>query len=240
MKKNLSISLLAFLFILPSAAVFSAPQPVPDILLGNGITALGHQTESTIHNIHLALNKFEGTLLQPGELFSFNKIVGNRTAENGFKSSPVIFNGKRVDMEGGGVCQVSSTLYYAALQAGMEIVERHKHSSPVSYIHLGLDATIVWGLKDLTFKNSLNQRVMIRGEVFGDELNIAIYGEKEPEYRYETISEINEIPPPETDRDLLPALEALVYRIKKKNGANSEREFLYRDYYPPRYISNEY
>jgi len=91
-----------------------------------------------------------------------------------------------------------------------------------------------------TFKNSLNQRVMIRGEVFGDELNIAIYGEEEPECRYELVSEINEIPPPETDRDLLPALEALVYRIIRKNGANSEREFLYRDYYPPRYISNEH
>ena len=234
---NPFISRRVFLFFMasfllcPIVHAFAGGQQ-PAILVSSCATSINHQTNQTVHNIRLAVSKLSGKLLEPGQVFSFNETVGEITAVAGYQQAPVLLNGERNDVSGGGICQVSSTLYCAVLQIGLEIVERYRHSSPVTYLPLGQDATIAWGQKDLKFKNTSEQTLMIKGEIVGGRLIICIHGERKPEHSYELRSEVHEIPPPETGKNLTPALEALVYRIEMKNNEAVCREFLYRDYYP--------
>jgi vancomycin resistance protein YoaR len=218
-------------FLLCAAAAVFAEQPLP-VLLSSCGTSVRHQTQETVRNIRLATGKISGMTLEPGQVFSFTSTVGQMTAADGYEQAPVLLDGRRNDIAGGGICQVASTLYSAALQAGLGILERHKHSSPVTYLPLGLDATIAWGQKDLRFQNTSGQSIAITGEIVGGRLIISLYGERPLEHTWEITSEINEIPPPETGKDLTPALEALVYRVELKDGEALSREFLYRDYFP--------
>jgi vancomycin resistance protein YoaR len=95
------------------------------------------------HNIKLACEKISGTIIMPGEIFSMNRALGARTEENGYKEAPVIVRNKFVQEVGGGICQVSTTLYVAAIKSGVEIIERRPHSMPLGYVKPGQDATIV-------------------------------------------------------------------------------------------------
>ncbi len=108
-------------------------------------------------------------VLEPGAIFSFNSLVGPRTVENRFLWAPVIFKGEMTTGEGGGVCQVSSTIHAAARIAGLEIVERRPHSRPSSYVPLGMDSTVVWPTTDLRIRNSFEIPVEIRTLVFPSE-----------------------------------------------------------------------
>ncbi len=117
-------------------------------------------------NIHLASSKIHGLTLNPGEVFSFNNVVGPRTQGAGYKIAHVYNGGKVVDGIGGGICQVSSTLYNAAVFADLEIVYRTNHSMPVSYVPLGRDATVSYGSIDFKIKN--NKETPIKFEVIGD------------------------------------------------------------------------
>lgn len=129
-------------------------------------------------NIKLALNKINGTILLPEDEFSFNNIVGNRTELAGFKLATVYSNGKIEEGIGGGVCQVSSTLYNAALLCNIPIIERNNHTYQVSYVPLGQDATVSYGLIDLKFKNNRLTPIKIVGEINENNLNIHILGTK--------------------------------------------------------------
>lgn len=131
-------------------------------------------------NVALAASKMDGYILAPGDIFSYNDVVGKRTAKNGFKNAPVYENGKSVDGIGGGVCQVSTTLYSAVLFADLEIVSRTNHSLPVSYVPLGQDATVVDGAIDFKFKNNTNYPVKVAASAKGGVLTIALLG-TEPE-----------------------------------------------------------
>lgn len=128
------------------------------------------------HNIVLASNKINGQLLAAGSTFSFNDVVGERTAEAGFDDAPVMMDGKLVPGVGGGICQVSSTLFNAALLSGMDIVERTPHYAPVSYIPKGRDATVAWGYLDFKFKNPYKHPVYILSVINGDSLSIYVIG----------------------------------------------------------------
>ena len=152
-------------------------------------TSVATSTADRKHNVRLALSKVNGYRLDPGEVFSFNEVVGPRTAKRGFRSAPVIMPDKSLqDDYGGGVCQASSTIYNAALRADLEIVERYHHSFPIAYVPIGLDATVSYGGVDLKFRNNKDTPIFIRTFSSGNNVYVEIYGEKFPNNGYITCS----------------------------------------------------
>lgn len=127
-------------------------------------------------NIGLAAKAVDGVVLWPGEVFSFNQRTGPRTLERGYRKAPVVVGSKLVDDYGGGVCQVSSTVYVSMLKAGLTVVERHNHGLPVSYIPLGLDATVSYEYLDLKMRNDFDFPVLVDTLVSGGMLSCAVYG----------------------------------------------------------------
>jgi len=141
-----------------------------------------NQNENRNHNLRLVCQILDGMILDPGEEFSYNDSVGERTAARGFKAAPAYSGTELVDSIGGGVCQGSSTLYYSALMADMEIIFRVNHGFSVSYIPMGLDATVNWGGPDLKFRNSSNYPIQIKAEVSGGYMKMWIMGTDERDY----------------------------------------------------------
>ncbi len=129
-----------------------------------------------VTNIILATASLNNCLLLPGEIFSFNKANGPRTAERGYRHAPIIVGGAVVPGLGGGVCQVSTTLYNAVLSAGLEVVERYPHSQPVGYVPPGMDATVADSL-DFRFRNNTDRLILIRSSNWGGSIDIRIWQE---------------------------------------------------------------
>lgn len=129
-------------------------------------------------NIKLAASKINGTLLLPGEQFSYNKVVGQRTIKAGFKEAGVFVNGRHDTGVGGGICQVSTTLYNAALFANLKIVKRQNHSLPVPYVPVGRDATVNWGAQDLVIENDTEAPILLVSEYSPGTLTFRIIGKK--------------------------------------------------------------
>lgn len=142
-------------------------------------TTYGGGSSGRIANIQLACGSCNDVILNPGDTFSYNDTVGERTIERGFQSAPVIANGQLVPGIGGGICQVSSTLYAACLNAGLEIVERYPHSKPVAYIPSGMDATVSWGTLDYKFKNNTEYPVKIQASYANGAISVQILGTRE-------------------------------------------------------------
>ena len=135
-------------------------------------------------NIALAAQKIDGIVLMPGEIFSFNQTVGERTKAAGFKEATAYSGGKVVQEVGGGICQVSSTLYNAVLYSNLEIVERTNHGFEPSYVKPGLDATVSWGGPDFKFKNNRDYPIRIKTDTSSKILKIYIYGlKKDTDYK---------------------------------------------------------
>lgn len=149
----------------------------PD-MLSKFSTSFTSSNSNRSTNIRLAAQKINGTVLMPGETFSYNQVVGKRTAAAGFKPAPAYFGGKVVQEYGGGICQVSSTLYNAVLYANLEITERTNHGFKPSYVTPGLDATVSWGGPDFKFTNNRDYPVRISCDTSGKILKIYIYGLK--------------------------------------------------------------
>jgi len=133
--------------------------------------------ENRTENIRVAASALDGYMVKPGEEFSFNKVVGPRSQEAGYKSAKIVLNNKFVDDLGGGVCQVSTTLYNALLQANVKILERSSHSLAITYIPLGQDAAVAYGVKDLRFKNTLPCALVIKTSVSGNSLTFKLFGD---------------------------------------------------------------
>ncbi len=131
-------------------------------------------------NISVAASHINGMILMPGQTFSYNNVVGPRTTEDGFKPAPVIIDGQLKPGIGGGVCQVSSTLYNAALLANMKIVERVHHGFPVEYLHPGRDATVAYGAIDFQFQNSSKYPILLRAIAKNGVMQFIIFGHKIP------------------------------------------------------------
>ena len=129
------------------------------------------------NNIRVAAKALDKTLIDVGGEFSFNKTVGARTEARGYKKAKIIVSGKFVEGVGGGVCQVSTTLYNAALLAGLEITEFHPHSLPVSYIAPSFDAMVNSGSADLRFINNTGNPLIIFTETTDSQIKISIFGE---------------------------------------------------------------
>ena len=125
-------------------------------------------------NIIIAASAINNHILAPGEIFSFNRIVDPRTIEKGYKHAPIIVGGRVIPGIGGGICQVSSTLYNAILKAGLEVVERYPHSKPVYYVPPGRDATVSDYL-DFKFRNSSSCFIVVKSWAGGGRIEIQIF-----------------------------------------------------------------
>lgn len=182
-------------------------------------------------NIEVAASRLSGLVLVPGELYSFNAIVGPRTVENGFHRAYEIFRGEMIEGVGGGTCQVSSTLYAAAFLAGLEPVERLPHSRPLAYIPIGLDATVVYPVVDFKFRNPYDFPVAVHAEVVGNTVRFELYGRDKPaEITFGR--EIVSTRPFRRRLEEQPGLRGKI--LRKQHGlvgytVERERRFVYRD-----------
>ncbi len=200
-------------------------------------------------NISLASSKINGLVLMPGDIFSFNDTVGKRTPQAGFKVAGVYVAGQVTSDYGGGICQVSSTLYNAVLRANLEIVERTNHQFDVGYVPIGTDATVSWGAPDFKFKNSRNYPIKIDIKNYNKKITVSIHGlREENDYDVEIVSYRTGTIPYKTtyttDKNLKAGQTKIIqngsngatsvaYRILKQNGKEVSRQLLSRDTYSP-------
>lgn len=244
---------------IPSILELSVAEQYPNIrntdlaningLIASYSTQFDSKDANRSQNIYLAAKSIHGTLVKASQEFSFNTNVGPRLAQNGYKEAPVFIEGKLVPDVGGGVCQVSSTLYNAILLADMAILERTPHFRPPGYVPLGQDATVADNLLDFRFKNTENDNIYITSEVAGNQLTIFIYGthtNQMPEIRIVTGE--NKVLEPNTIIKQDPALElgkqvievegqkgfyVTTYRVKSIGGQEVKRDFLAADEFKP-------
>ncbi len=150
--------------------------------IGRYVTSFNSRNIKRSTNIQIATQAINNYVVFPGERFSFNKVVGKRTAAKGYLRAKVIVRGEFSEDIGGGICQVSSTLFNAVDNAGLKIVQRFSHSRAVPYIPPGRDATVSWYGPDFEFKNTYNEPVIIRARTLGNLLIISLYSTEGIEY----------------------------------------------------------
>ncbi|WP_159885464.1 VanW family protein [Paenibacillus puerhi] len=202
--------------------------------------------EGRLHNVQSTAASLQDTLLAPGAVFDYAPFIKQTEEAFGYKEAPVIMNGKLVPGIGGGICQVSSTLYMAVLHAGLEIVERRNHSLPVSYIPLGQDATFATGHINFKFRNNTPHYVLIRTQADRKGLTVKLFGQTPADISYAVESRtIEKLEPPTkfVHNPTLPRGKQVpitpgkpgyiveTYRIKKQNGREIGREKISRDTY---------
>ena len=149
----------------------------------------GTGTKGRITNITLAAQSCDGVILMPGDIFSFNDTLGERTEERGYKEATVYINNKSAKGIGGGICQVSSTLFAAVLYADLEIVQRTNHSLTVGYLPLGMDAAVSWGTLDFRFRNNTDYPIRLSVTYEKGNIDVEILGTKETNTTVEITTE---------------------------------------------------
>ena len=218
-------------------------------MITSAVTNASSSSSNRLNNIALALQMINGISLEPGESFSFNKVVGERTRDRGFKSAPAYSGGEVTEEVGGGICQVSTTLFNAAVKSDMQIDERHSHSLTVSYVDLGKDAAVDWGNKDLRFTNTSDDRVYICcylsedkrvhigvfGKLIEDGVTITLEGKKTGTVEPETEYQLNFTMPSGKTKVIQKGKEgysAAAYKIWwDRNGNDIKREMLCKSNY---------
>jgi len=209
-------------------------------------TSFSTSGEGRSHNVTAAALALNDTLLQPGEVFEYGKIVSKAEKEYGYMEAPVILRGKLTPGIGGGICQVSSTLYNAALLAGLEIVERRNHSLPVSYLPRGLDATFADGYVNFKFRNSTGKQLLIRTVVADKTVTVKLFGTMDEKVIYKTETAQLKVNPPKTvyvaDPKVALGKQTLLQKgengyvveaflVKQVDGKFAERKKLSKDTY---------
>jgi vancomycin resistance protein YoaR len=159
-----------------SLAALGAASP-PERLVSEFRTSLEGRNANQRHNAALAAKTLNGTIIAPGETFSFNKRFGGWTRDRGYRRAPVSYDGVLIDAWGGGVCQASTTLYNAALLAGLPIVARHAHHFAPGYVAPGRDAAVAYPNVDLSFTNTFKKRLVIHARIEGTSLIIQLEGQ---------------------------------------------------------------
>ena len=195
----------------------------PD-LLASYSTNYATSNKDRTTNLRLAAEKINGTVVMPGEIFSYNAVVGKRTIAAGYKEAAIYQDGEVTSGLGGGICQISTTLYNAAIAANMEIESRRNHMFVPSYSEPGKDATVVWGSTDFKFKNRREYPVKIEASVSDGVANVSFYGLKTDD-EYELSIESRIIKSTST------SLVVESYRVYKKDGEIVKRDKLYTDTY---------
>lgn len=218
-------------------------------LLWSCTLPLDRQSPDTIENVRIVAEAVDMTALRQNQMFSFNDVVGVRTEEKGYRPGLMYSNGDVVMGVGGGICIASTMLYKAALESGLRVIERHPHSGPVSYADPGRDAAVSYGWADIRFKNNTDGMLLIRSEVRGTDLVVALYGKKKPGQIVEITSEDYELIPytmVEKEDVTIPVGEVIVQqkaregysvttvRSIKQDGKLVSREVMSRDTVLPR------
>lgn len=217
--------------------------------LSSHITDFSRSSYGRKTNITIATETVNSTVVMPGKIFSFNEIVGQTTEIKGYKKAKVIKNNKIIDDLGGGICQVSTTLFNAALKSNLSIIERSHHTLPSTYVPLGLDAAISSNYLDFKFKNTLDYPIYIEGYCKGGKVVFNIYSNNSlNKNSYSVETEVYEIVDNKTnyidDSSLSPGIERIeiigtkgykvkVYLTTYENGKKTSKKLLYDDYYKP-------
>ncbi|MDD4600918.1 hypothetical protein SDC9_13955 [bioreactor metagenome] len=217
-------------------------------LWGSYTTVFDTNESNRTMNIKLAAWKINGHIIYPGETFSFNEIVGPREKDHGFKEALEYVDGELVPGIGGGVCQVSSTIYNAVLLANLKVVERYNHSKPLGYVPLGRDATVVYGALDFKFINNTSTPIMMMAEVQENQLHVGVFGQNRLPENIEIVSMGKQIIPPaivkqpdatlflgetQVDKQGKPGYEITTLRVVRQGGQEISREVLSKDRYLP-------
>lgn len=216
-------------------------------LLGTFSTKYNESNEDRTTNLHIAADKIDGTIIGPGEEFSYNQIVGERSISQGYKEAKVYQGGQIVDGLGGGICQISSTLYNAVVFANLKVTQRFNHQFLTSYVSAGRDATVAYGSKDFKFVNSRTYPIKINVSIFSGIAKVDIYGIKEDkeyqiDFDVETISNIPYKTREKFDSSLPSGTQKIeqrgadgivvkTYKVIKENDKEVSRELLSRDTY---------
>lgn len=195
--------------------------------LTRGETNFAGSPRNRIHNIHAATTRFNGLVVMPGEVFSFNRYLGNVDAKNGYLPELVIKDNVTTPEYGGGICQVSTTVFRAAMQAGLDIVSRRNHSYPVAYYGApGYDATVYAPSTDFTFRNDTGHPILLSTKILGTRVIFDVWGTNDG--RQVTVNG-----PFVTQRRPDGSLTAAVAQIVKKNGKSIREENFVSHYQSP-------
>lgn len=202
-----------------SIAVLSGCQRPKAVVLSTFRTSLEGRTEGQRLNALKALRAINGAVIPPGGTFSFNSRVGSWTRERGFVRAPVSFGGVLVPSWGGGVCQVSTTLYVASLLAGLEVLERHNHAVAPSYVPTGMDAAVAYGLADLKLRNPFQFPVQIKCGAKGNQIVCQIVGLMTPKQQRE-----RERVKFQLKREIVSPAQVRLWRLHYRDGKLVRRE----------------
>ena len=201
----------------------------PDLLATYRTKYVNNPNRTT--NLRIAASKMDGTVIVPGGTFSFNSVVGPRTASRGYKAAAIYSEGTVVDDVGGGICQVVTTLYNSAIQANMDITERRNHSFMPTYVGPGYDATVVYGSQDFKFKNTRDYPIKILASVEDGYCTVSIYGLRtDNEYDVSIETDIIKTMPKKTKTGST-GYVVDSYRVVKQNGELISKEKISRDTY---------
>jgi vancomycin resistance protein YoaR len=231
----------------------AAPNRVPDDqlfaikeVMSEFTTTFSAGNVSRSSNIRLAANKIDGVVLAPGEKFSFNGIVGRRTAKAGYKEAGVYRNGRHDIDIGGGICQVSTTLYNAALFANLKITNRNNHSMPVPYVPIGRDATVDYDSQDFEFQNNLDKPIAVSATTGKGSITFRILADQKSDVEVKIASSKarswatgqKQVKDPNLPAGRTVVIEKgsagheiFTHRVVMKNGVEIKREPLGRSYY---------
>lgn len=150
------------------------------VLMSAYCTVLPDPLPGEEENVHVGAKLLTGILVEPGEVFSQNKTIGPYTQARGYKEGPTYADSRITTTTGGGVCKIATTLYNVSVMSNLQIVERHAHSMPVSYVPYGQDATVSYGIKDFQFKNNTYSPILIWTQAIDNILYIGLYGKSKP------------------------------------------------------------
>lgn len=217
-------------------------------VLARFTTRFDPKDENRTHNIRIAAQALDGTVLMPGERFSFNQTVGPRAEAAGFREAPVVLAGQLVPDIGGGVCQVSSTLFNAVLYAEMKIDTRVSHSIPATYVPMGRDATVAYDYLDFEFTNPTDAPVLIHASLSKDKVTVELLGKEKPAV-VELMTTIDAVLNPTIEEVMDPTLpkgsrlverkpvkgyRITLYRVVKEGDRILLKERVGKSYYKPR------
>lgn len=201
-----------------------------DSLLASYTTWFPAWRRDRTHNIRLAVAALDGTLVKPGEVFSYNNTVGPRQKASGFRDALIFVKGKIIPGTGGGVCQVSSTVYNAALLSNLDIIARSHHSMRVQYVPMGRDATVAYGLLDLRFRNTVSAPIYIMARAGRSRVTISIYGASRDK---RDVRIVTTRPKRIRKEGGDSPVEVAVYRVVSQGGVEVSRHRMSSDRYNP-------
>lgn len=217
-----------------------------EVVLSRYVTSLRGRTPNQVHNVALAARTLNGRWIRPGGTLSFNGTVGSWSSDSGYKLAPVSYDGELVPSWGGGVCQASTTLYNAALLAGLEVPERHRHRWRPRYVAPGRDAAVAYSNIDLKLRNPHPWPVRIEGEIRGALVEFRVIGKEPLKERFDIRQRVEGVTQPVTVRQAwregMPVrrvrnpgkagARVVTFRVRLRDGQEVARELLSDDSYP--------